>query len=406
MLTRSKLDPGLLEDALDTLVVYSLIKPKAEKGEKAETASTSNEDRTYALHPLVQLWAQETIFDGRSVELVKDRAQREKLHKGGELMAFTLVGCGLKNTNSGYRTSADWIFERRNMAHINLCLERYLETCKQEVFARRLLDAAVARALYRFSRFHYYWGNNTAWGETLKLSITVYEMALKETNSTRLEEELLNAKQMLIMYWRYDAFPADVEVESMFDEVLKRQTAILKPESLVLLHTYILKADYLHVTHRLNEALEKYKMCMEKLETAEGIGEDHTLYMMIVGSLALVYGKLGQLEQAATFFERSVDLHEKYHGLNHINTCIVLENMARFKAERGAAVAASEYQERAVRGMEAIYGPANKNTLSPLNHLAKMYRDAGRYEKAEETEKKLKEARRMLSVVEETVDDV
>ncbi|KAF8245179.1 hypothetical protein K440DRAFT_663051 [Wilcoxina mikolae CBS 423.85] len=101
-------------------IKYALLKRKA-------SPTGHGKSRSFWIHPLVQLWARESYDDDKkSIILAREPQLKDQLRKEGARKAICLVGIGLGVDNHGDRKSSEWIFERENVAHLNLCYDDYI----------------------------------------------------------------------------------------------------------------------------------------------------------------------------------------------------------------------------------------------------------------------------------------
>ncbi|KAI1165816.1 hypothetical protein F5B18DRAFT_130419 [Nemania serpens] len=178
-------DESQLEDAIDNLVMYALLKRKS--------STAPEEGETYWIHPLVRHWAQDAAYDGESVVLETDSTRLQKLHNKGYLQAIALVGCSL-NTRGKHREECEWSFERRNMTHISLCLDTYIpeyDFGADEAAATH----KVALALASFAGFNVYWNDIDACATNAELSVNLYRKLMPAESPQNLEVEMLRATQ-------------------------------------------------------------------------------------------------------------------------------------------------------------------------------------------------------------------
>ncbi|KAF3192085.1 hypothetical protein TWF106_003669 [Orbilia oligospora] len=111
-------DLSRLEEAVDDFVTYSLM---------ACNLATPSRDKgqSFWVHPLVQLWARDSYSNEGSVVLEENKVRVAHLHERGAQAAICLVGVSIEPEDH-LRTAQDWAHERNNVAHLNLCIHRYL----------------------------------------------------------------------------------------------------------------------------------------------------------------------------------------------------------------------------------------------------------------------------------------
>ncbi|KAI9765583.1 MAG: hypothetical protein M1840_007272 [Geoglossum simile] len=373
-----------LDDALDNLVMYALVKRKHSNAVKGDI---------FSIHPLIQRLVRETDIEGNSVVLVTKSEQRERLRRAAELKAISLVGCGLKTTYDN-REACEWAFERRNMGHISLCLEKYLPECDRELLDG-VADKKLAKALTNFAGLKFYWGEYSDSQRMVKRSIEIYERTLPGGGDPNLEAELLMAKQQLLGIWIGRHVNRNMrEVGRLVDETLSRQSAILQPDDVHLLWTQSMNASHFAHSERKREAVKLFRECMEKNQKALQPGDP--VNMATINNYALLCCDLGMEEEATQLHEKSKKLYLQHRGANHQDTHIVLKNIASFKANRGDDEGALECYKIVAEGSESTYGLANRDTLEALRILAHQHRRSGCKEEAVQVERKIAKGRKIL----------
>ncbi|KAF2788218.1 hypothetical protein K505DRAFT_315276 [Melanomma pulvis-pyrius CBS 109.77] len=380
-------DESRLDDALDNLVMYALMKRRYSNTDKGDM---------FSIHPVIQRLAQQTDIEGSVVVLVTALEKQERLRKATELKAISVVGYGLKVLD---REAYEWVYERRNMGHISLCLDKYLIDCDQEL-QDGIADAKLAKALKQFSGLKLNWGFYPESERIAKRSIEIYERALLAGRDSILEAELLMAKQGLLDLWVIRRTSSNMtEIGILIDEVLSRQSAILRPDHTHLLWTQALKAQHYSNSGRKLEAVQLFGECVEKNRKALQPGD--AVNIGTISSLALVYDELGMYEEAAELYQTSLELYWTHRGMNHMHTHVSLGNIALFKAERGDHEAALTYFKLLAEGCESTYGLANPETIEALMCMAFFYRQTGCKEEADRLDKEIAKAKKILDTAEE-----
>ncbi|KAI3319877.1 hypothetical protein HD806DRAFT_525190 [Xylariaceae sp. AK1471] len=345
-------DESQLDDAIDYLVVYALMKRKR--------STNAEDDETYWIHPLVRDWARDMDYDGKSVTLETDETRLWRLHNNGYLQAIALVGCSL-NTRYDNRDEYEWNFERRNMTHISLCRDTYIHECRS------------ALALCNFAGFDHYWDNPHASATHAELSIKLYKKLIPADPPRDLEAEMLLAMQRLM----------SVHINRL-GRVTDRS----------------LMAGELDLEGRQDEALDQYRQCLENIEMALDPGmRKNSINMATVHNLACFYEKIGDQKNALKLYDHSVKLYLKHRGPNHQDTHIVLDNIARVMGRSGRIEEELEYLKVVARGSEATYGLANWATIVALYRLRSWYQQRGPSSEAdaEAVAKKINEGEKILA---------
>jgi hypothetical protein len=136
-----------LDDTIDDLVKYALVKRKA-------LQTSMGEIKSLWIHPIVQVWARESYCQEGNVILARDPKQVTQLRKEGARKAVCLIGSGLK-TEYYERGPNEWIYERENMTHLRMCFDEYIPyyiTGHDDV-----ADESLAFAVRKLAGLKVYW---------------------------------------------------------------------------------------------------------------------------------------------------------------------------------------------------------------------------------------------------------
>ncbi|KAF8544105.1 hypothetical protein BDD12DRAFT_801463 [Trichophaea hybrida] len=375
------LDKSRLDEAIDDLVKYALIKPKA-------SSTSRGEDRSYWIHPLVQLWARESYSDGESIILAREKQHKDQLRKEGARKAICMVGIGLDVDNRGDRKSSEWIFERKNVAHLNLCYNVHIPDVLEE---DDIVDEELALALWKLGcRLQYYISddNNRLAVDLHRKSLRLYERLTPRGSD--IEVAMLLVKQSLsIIYIQLHYMDCTIEdVILLIDETLDGQRRLLGELHRDTLVSFSLKASCLHILQVDPDASAAlYKQCMRNIQT---LPESDPIVSFTMHDFAALYFSQQEYGKALELFERSLDLYCKYRGVNHQDTLIALGSIAALTWELKDYEKAQEYLHRRVKGSEETFGLANSYTLRAIGDLQHIYLDMNQFDNASaETEKLL-----------------
>jgi tetratricopeptide (TPR) repeat protein len=357
-----------------------------------QTSRTAPESgRMFRIHPLVQVWARESFCEGKFVFLAHDPQRLAALRRDGARNAICTVGCGLK-AHYNTRESYDWIYEQKNMAHLQLCNKYILE---YKIGEDSVMDETLASALRQFGGFKYYWGDYPPAADLLNRSITLYEKLLPET--PRVEFDLLLAMQLLIdmRIRNRQLFGSFEETGVLVDKMVRRHKALLPEADSNVLWSEELQAEYFHKLGDLDRSLELFRTCIGK--TLETLPPSHPVLGSTMNNLASLYEKLGENDKALELYDRSLELSKQYKGGYHLGTLIKFWNIALLKGSIGDYCGACECFRAAAEGYEVIYGLAHADTLKSLQELWKMHIRLGQVEDAQKVMEKISKGKKASS---------
>jgi len=346
-----------LDEAIDDLVKYALMKRKS-------SPTSHVEGRSLWIHPLVQLWARETYGDGKSVILEREPLRLAQVRKEGAKKAICLVGIAV-NVEDNTRGSSEWIFERENMAHLNLCYDEYIPNYVLE--DDDIANEELAQVLRKLGVLKNYWSDYPLAADLILKSLRMYERLPHASRDT--EVAILLAKQDLAcVYINRDLLGCSIEnIALLIDETVLGQRLLLGELHRDTLWSISLKASCLRIQGDLDGSVELYQQCIEKIQNA--LTEGDPVIMATTNDFAFLYETRREYDKALELYERSLDLYYKYRGENHQDTLIILDNIARFKYKMGDYEKSREYFQRLAKGCEETFGLANSLTLKAIEQL-------------------------------------
>ncbi|RPB23397.1 TPR-like protein [Terfezia boudieri ATCC MYA-4762] len=333
------LEPQDLEDAIRTLLSYSL-------------AKRSSIDDSYSIHPLVHSWAKLRLESEPQKEI--DIARE----------AFEVVVSGVDKSNEG-RTE-DWIFERRVMPHIDAItkhMAQYAEVSNMNMQdrSRSLGDVYRRHGRHNEALGWYRWalaGYEKVFGvdhpRTLK---TVHNIASVYDNQGQYEKAL---------EWYGRALAAR-----------EKALGLDHPSTLSTVNNMAVVFDK---QGQYEKALEWYGRALAAREKALGL--DHPSTLSTVNNMAVVFDKQGQYEKALEWYGRALAGYEKALGVDHPSTLSTVNNMAVVFRKQRQYEKALEWYGRALAGSEKALGVDHPYTLSTVHNMAGVFDNQGQYEKA------------------------
>ncbi|EGX43199.1 hypothetical protein AOL_s00215g655 [Orbilia oligospora ATCC 24927] len=371
-------DTSRLDEALDELVTYSLIT------RKSDSFGTSEEKQSFWIHPLVQHWAKNYYCKENIVVLEDNKERLAELHSIGARAAIRLVGWGVVGQPTDRKLS-ECVYERANMAHLNLCMDQYL--LKQKVVNRDSKDKKLAAALFRLGETKCEWEEDHIAIEVLKTSIQIYTNALPE--DPNVEVDLLIARQRLLgvyMHLGVDSFDSEIDVEYIGREIneIRQRFKVLQPDldDFYLIRCEILQAGYFSESGELDQAAEVFESLIARLRNMEGPDWVQNMYLSSLRNRAYLYFRRGELHKAEEYLGKSVELWQETPKEWDLRAILMFEDFGLLKNELNDYAEACECFRKAAAGSELNYGLSNTLTLRLLGNLRKTYIELGQFREA------------------------
>jgi len=135
------------------------------------------------------------------------------------------------------------------------------------------------------------------------------------------------------------------------------------------------------VQGKYEQAEELYQRVLAIREKA--LGPDHPDIATILDNLALLYSYQGKYEQAEPLYQRALAIDEQAFDPDHPNTARTLNNLALLYQAQGKYEQAEPLYQRALAIKEKVLEPDHPDTAATLNNLANLYYAQGKYEQAE-----------------------
>jgi len=366
-----------LENAIDGLMTYSLIKKKAE--------TTSKGGRIFWIHPLVQHWARESYCKERSVFLEQDSQTLAAFYRDGARSAISLVGYGLK-VETDARKSEEWIYEKENMGQIKLCCNKYI--LEHQLARDDVSDKKFAWALRQLGTLNRRWRKIDLAATLLKQSISLYEKLPAKSPDVELEMlcAMYDLAHLQVCYHK-----SSKSLKSSQDLIDKVESGykILHALDLRVLKIQALRAMLLKRSGDFDGALELYQKWME--DFAKSLPQGHSLTLATMSNFAGLYNKRGEKDKALKLYDRCIKLRSPHIGTGHKTIAVVHSNIALLKKEANDYYGACEAYRASAEEYEAIYGVAHDTTLRVLRRLRVMYIILGQSMDAQKVAEKIAE---------------
>lgn len=153
------------------------------------------------------------------------------------------------------------------------------------------------------------------------------------------------------------------------------------PEALVRISILSERFNKLYQTGKFAKAIP---IAQEGLEISEkALGPDHLQTSMLLNNLAEMFRLTADYGKAEPLFQRALAIREKELGPDHPQTATVLNNLALLYTSLKEYTKAEPLQQRSLEIDEKTLGPDHPQTASALGNLAALYYVMGDKAKAE-----------------------
>ncbi|KAF3226941.1 hypothetical protein TWF191_004302 [Orbilia oligospora] len=389
-----------LNEALDELVTYSLIIRKSDR------SSTSEEKQSLWIHPLVQHWAKNSYCKDSIVVLEDNKERLAELHSIGARAAIRLVGLGVVGQPID-RQPKECVYERANMAHLDLCIDQYL--LKESVVERDSKDKKLAAALLRLGETKCEWEEDHIAIEILKNSIQIYTNILPE--DPNVEVDLLMARQRLLgayFYLGVDSFDYGIDIEYIGrqNNEIRQRLKVLQPDpdpnDYNVFRCELLQIGYFFKTDDPDQAAEGIENLLAKFRNIEGPDRVQKMYQSTLGCCAFLYLYRGEPHKAEEYLNKSIELWQESPREWDSRAIAMFEGLGVTKNELKDYAGACECFRKAAASSEANYGLSNALTLRLLENLRETYIKLDQFGEAERIAEKIAKGENTLNAFNNT----
>ncbi|KAF3211496.1 hypothetical protein TWF106_010216 [Orbilia oligospora] len=393
-------DTTRLDEALDELVTYSLITRKSDR------SSTSEEKQSLWIHPLVQHWAKNSYCKDSIVVLEDNKERLAELHSIGARAAIRLVGLGVVGQPID-RQPKECVYERANMAHLDLCIDQYL--LKESVVERDSKDKKLAAALLRLGETKCEWEEDHIAIEILKNSIQIYTNILPE--DPNVEVDLLMARQRLLgayFYLGVDSFDYGIDIEYIGrqNNEIRQRLKVLQPDpdpnDYNVFRCELLQIGYFFKTDDPDQAAEGIENLLAKFRNIEGPDRVQKMYQSTLGCCAFLYLYRGEPHKAEEYLNKSIELWQESPREWDSRAIAMFEGLGVTKNELKDYAGACECFRKAAASSEANYGLSNALTLRLLENLRETYIKLDQFGEAERIAEKIAKGENTLNAFNNT----
>jgi tetratricopeptide (TPR) repeat protein len=326
-------DPVQLEEVLETLLKYSLIR---------------REDNNLFIHRLVQ-----TVLRDGLIEEERCIWVERTIH---------LMNRFFPDPND----PANWPICRYLLAHALICAE----------WATRAGIRTELSALL-LSRTGYFLNSQGSYRQAESL----YKQALEIRRAVLGEKHpdtarsLNNLGDLYLKQGRYE------EAEPLYKQALAIRREALGEQHLDTATSLGNLAVLYQSRGRYEEAEPLYNQALEIKRAA--LGEQHPLAATILSNLGEFYRSLGRYEEAEPLSKQALKIRQIALGEQHPDTAWSLNSLGLLYQSQGRYEEAERSYKEALAIRQAVLGEQHPDTAQSLNNLGELYRSQRKYEEAE-----------------------
>ncbi|KAF3284330.1 hypothetical protein TWF970_011548 [Orbilia oligospora] len=133
--------------------------------------------------------------------------------------------------------------------------------------------------------------------------------------------------------------------------------------------------------HRYNKAGKYYQRLLVGCRR-HNLSENDSLILMAISGIAMVYGKLGEYDEALRWYERAIAISEKIFGKDHPSTLHTVSKLASIYYKQKIYNVAMQLYKQVLDGREKVLGEDHPLTLEAINSLALVYQGQESYDMA------------------------
>ena len=174
---------------------------------------------------------------------------------------------------------------------------------------------------------------------------------------------------------RYD------EAQSLLEQCLRMQTALLGPEHPRLANNMTHLGEIYLVRHRYAEAEDLFRHSLAIKEKA--LAPDHPDLLMTLSALGRLLMATDRSDEAGALFERAQRIARKSLPAGNPELGALLVNIGRYHRLQGRLADAQGSLQQGLQILETALGPDHSRTLAAVIALAEVYVAEARYESAD-----------------------
>ena len=411
-------DPLLLNDAIQTLRRYSLIKRDAES-------------RLLNLHRLVQVVLKDGLdavtqhqYAERTVRMVSrafpevsfatwSRCERCLPHAQVcatliEQYDFTFPEAASLLDQAGW-----YLYKRGFYKQAESLLQKALAIREQELGAEHIETASTlnhlatlclergeytqAESLYQHAlaiREEKLGATHPDVAQILNDLATVYHREGKDKQAEPLYQRALTIREQALGATHPDVAQTlnDLAILYHFEgreeqaEPLYQRALAIREEKLGATHPDVSESLYnlalfYHLQSKYAQAEPLYQLALANNEQV--LGSNHSVIAIILNRLGELYQAQGKYAHAESFYQRALAISEQALGTDHPRTSDIVDNLATIYQTQGKYTQAESFYQRALTIREQKFGRSHSRVGISFYRLATLYQAQGQHEQAE-----------------------
>ncbi|KAH7333799.1 hypothetical protein B0J17DRAFT_674129 [Rhizoctonia solani] len=341
--------------------------------------------KVYAIHPLVQDWAQVAASPNGillqhtslllALSIGRGKSCADYAYKRQILPHVDQLHAVIEQNHVCDTDIADWfaeVYHATGQYHNEARLwERAISVRKQQLGDNHPRTLA---GMSNLARAYQELGNRERAKELLQSTSDVQRHKLGEDHP-----ESLVTKHRLA--WLLHLEGREVEAEALLTTVVASQKQTLGDDHPDTLESMDDLASTYKGQGRLEEA-EKLRMTVMSIRK-QVFGENHPDTLQSMHNLAMIYQCQGRLKEAEAFYLRVVASRKQVLGEDHPNTLNSMHNLAYMHQEQGQLTAAESLYIAVIASRKQVLGDDHPLTLSSMYELAYTYQEQGQLAAAE-----------------------
>ena len=172
------------------------------------------------------------------------------------------------------------------------------------------------------------------------------------------------------------------KAEEFYDDALTIRKQILRENHPDLADTLGNLAGLYQVQGKYDEAEELYNKALDIEKKV--LGNEHPNLATTLGSLAGLYQVQGKYDEAEELYNKSLDIKKMVLGDEHPGLATTFNNLAGLYQVQGKYDEAEELYNKSLDIKKMVLGDEHPGLATTFNNLAGLYQDQGKYDEAEE----------------------
>ncbi|WP_135605514.1 tetratricopeptide repeat protein [Methanococcoides sp. NM1] len=212
-----------------------------------------------------------------------------------------------------------------------------------------------------------------------------YMHKLMKESLQEYQDQDLKEKVHRFMFEYYDGQLTDVDIQKIKDE---HKTALTEGfyhgkivlEAQELFSWFYERADIFNRAAQWQLIMPLYEEMSQILE--KGLGSNHSDVATSLNSLAMLYGKMRNYDDALTLYQQALDIRKRVFGPNHRHVATIMNNLAVLHSKMGNYDDALTLYQQALEILKRDLGSEHPDVAAIMNSLAMLYTEMRNYDDA------------------------